>query len=674
MLRTLLARVFAPSAPGPVAKAAEPEPKRPRLLEFSTTALAPVSTVLDGLRQRLAASLPRLTEAGQAMDAGNGLAAKLADVGPVTMAEALFSWYGAQTFIGYQMCAILAQHWLIDKACSMPARDAIRQGFTVTLDDAPTDQLRDDALTAIHKASKRYEINRQMQEWVRLGRIFGVRIAIFQVESTDASYYERPFNPDSVTPGSFKGIAQVDPYWCTPELNAQAVTDPSAPTFYDPTWWVIAGKRYHRSHLCIFRTAEPADILKPLYLYGGVPVPQRIMERVYAAERTANEAPQLAMTKRLTVWNTNVGEVLANEAKFAEHMANFIALRDNYGLKINDTEDQMQQFETSLSDLDETILTQYQLVAAAAGVPETKLMGKAPKGFNATGEYDEASYHEELETVQSNDLTKFLDHYFKLVLRSEVEPKLGVTPGTLTANVEWNPLDSPTGKEEAEINKVKAERDEILVNVGAIDGNDVRNRIRVEKDSDYTGIEAIPLSEVVADPLDAAIADLTGGEVGADPLEAATAALTGAAGAPGAAPAAAPSLEAATAALTAEDALELPTAAGIVLIRPDGKALWVKRSRDVDDAPGKWAWPGGKIDDGEKPQDAALRELYEETGINYGAPIIPVGVQDGFVIFVAVSVAARLDVLLEREHTEYRWQSLDDPPTPLHPAIKKFLA
>ncbi len=36
-----------------------------------------------------------------------------------------------------------------------------------------------------------------------------------------------------------------------------------------------------------------------MYNYFGVSVPERIYERVYASERTANEAPQLAMTKRL---------------------------------------------------------------------------------------------------------------------------------------------------------------------------------------------------------------------------------------------------------------------------------------------------------------------------------------------------------------------------------------
>ena len=44
-------------------------------------------------------------------------------------------WYANQTFIGYQLCAMLAQQWLVSKCCLMPAEDATRKGFDITVND-----------------------------------------------------------------------------------------------------------------------------------------------------------------------------------------------------------------------------------------------------------------------------------------------------------------------------------------------------------------------------------------------------------------------------------------------------------------------------------------------------------------------------------------------------------
>ncbi len=54
----------------------------------------------------------------------------------------------------------------------------------------------------------------------------------------------------------------------------------------------------------------------------------------------------------------------------------------------------------------------------------------------------------------------------------------------------------------------------------------------------------------------------------------------------------------------------------IGLIVRDSKILMVKRSEpEVTGAHLKWEFPGGKVDFGETPEEAIIREVLEETGI-----------------------------------------------------------
>lgn len=429
-----------------------------------------------------------------AMDGSDGSAPSFKSAAH-ELPEALLAWYASQRFIGYQACAMIAQQWLVDKACSMPARDAIRHGFEVMAYGDGELQLSDeqqaDIDEAIKRADRKFKLFKNMQEFIRMGRIFGVRVAFFKINGATRDFYENPFNIDGVKPGTYEGIVQVDPYWCVPLLSGDAASDPASMHFYEPEWWIINGQRFHRSHLVIFRNGDLPDLLKPMYNYGGMPVPQRIFERVYAAERTANEAPQLAMTKRLTIQKTDMSAIYANPELQIRHMQEMAAYRDNYGTKFIDSADEVTTQDTSLADLDAVIMTQYQIVAAAAGVPATKLLGTTPKGFNATGEYESQSYHEELETIQANDLTELVNRHHALVMRSEVEPDLGIESGTVRVEIDWNPVDSPTAKEYAEINKINAETDNVLLTAGAIDAVDIRNRLRSDSNSGYADLSEL---------------------------------------------------------------------------------------------------------------------------------------------------------------------------------------
>lgn len=61
---------------------------------------------------------------------------------------------------------------------------------------------------------------------------------------------------------------------------------------------------------------------------------------------------------------------------------------------------------------------------------------------------------------------------------------------------------------------------------------------------------------------------------------------------------------------------ELPTLAMAVVV-DSGRLLLIRRSVPENDL--VWALPGGKVEDGESPEQAAVREALEETGLTVKA-------------------------------------------------------
>jgi len=66
--------------------------------------------------------------------------------------------------------------------------------------------------------------------------------------------------------------------------------------------------------------------------------------------------------------------------------------------------------------------------------------------------------------------------------------------------------------------------------------------------------------------------------------------------------------------MTPEEISQLPyrPCVGIMLVNPAGKVFVAQR---IDSSADAWQMPQGGIDDGEDPRQAALRELFEETGV-----------------------------------------------------------
>lgn len=98
----------------------------------------------------------------------------------------------------------------------------------------------------------------------------------------------------------------------------------------------------------------------------------------------------------------------------------------------------------------------------------------------------------------------------------------------------------------------------------------------------------------------------------------------------------------------------------------DGKVLLLRRPDTNASFPGCWSLVAGKIEEGETPEEAAVREIAEETSIRVGTPdasMDPIYVREGATLWKVYPFLFRLDdadPVLNEENEEFRWASLEN--------------
>lgn len=109
----------------------------------------------------------------------------------------------------------------------------------------------------------------------------------------------------------------------------------------------------------------------------------------------------------------------------------------------------------------------------------------------------------------------------------------------------------------------------------------------------------------------------------------------------------------------------------VVLVAEDTRRVLFLRGKR-----GLWELPGGGIERGETPPEAAATELWEETGHVVDSPLVHVGsVQAPGRAYAVYQGAVGVEFLprLSAEHEAYTWAWPSMPPRPIHQGLYELL-
>ena len=118
-------------------------------------------------------------------------------------------------------------------------------------------------------------------------------------------------------------------------------------------------------------------------------------------------------------------------------------------------------------------MSQYQLVAAIAQIPVTKLLKNVPSGLQATGQYEWDDYAQSLKSIQNDDYTPLCKMFYELFCASNYPDR-----EDMRLDIEWNQIDVPKESEVTQMCSQTAQYIAHLLNTGLIDIAEGRAMLR----------------------------------------------------------------------------------------------------------------------------------------------------------------------------------------------------
>lgn len=403
-----------------------------------------------------------------------------------------FNQLSGVDFIGYAALSLLSQHPLIRAMVDTLAEEMTRKWIKFSgKGDEESDAKR---VTAVDEAVKKFHTKEYFKASMSTcGYMGGAMLFLDMGDNTrtDAGLAEvqTPLTLDSgkIKKGSFKGFRLIEPINCYPApYNAD---NPLEAGYYNPDAWLVQGRKVHASRLLRIVQNELPILLKPAYNFFGIPMAQMALDYVDRFDTIRIAVAKLVKRFSTSVVQTDMSQMLNgggfdDASSLKARAAMWSMLGSNEGLMFLDKEaEAFVQVNTPLTGLGDIVSQSLELLAAIARQPAVKLLGISPKGFNATGEYDESNWYDRVASQQTGVFGQPLDFAVKVIQLSEI--------GHIDEDIThaFLPLHEESETEKAARRKSDADTAGIYIDRGITSPEEERARLAADPDSGYNSLD-----------------------------------------------------------------------------------------------------------------------------------------------------------------------------------------
>lgn len=512
-----------------------------------------------------------------------------------------------------QLTGLYEGNGLFSKIIDTPAEEALKHGFDLNLKSNEMNAFVDEVLDDL-------EWDEKATTAIKWARLYGGALIVMLID--DGRGLEEPVDWEHIRSIDELRVYErsiVQPDYASlyqQDYGGKGVGN-RVSKFGQPEYYYVSSIygsfKVHESRCLVFRNGVlPEQTSNATYLFWGMPEYVRIRRALRETVTAHTDSVKLLERSVQAIYSMKGLASLLTTDDGENQVLKRLQLVDTSRGLLNsiaiDSEGEQYDFKTfQFSGVKDVIDATCNMLSALTNIPQTILFGRSPAGMNATGDSDFESYYNFVEKIQRLMLKRNLRTLLDVVFRA------GIASGDVAEEpdykLEFKPLWSLSDTEQAAVDQtkaqtalVKAQTAQAYVDMQALDPTEVRRRLASDEEFDVEDI----ISEDDED-------DLLQSLLGTEPstmsdVEAAQKNIEQGQ-APGGKEQSAAVVPTATSPTTNADAADTDRGVGVLVVQ-DGRFLCGTRLKG-----GSVGGPGGHIEVGESPEDAAIRETQEEFGI-----------------------------------------------------------